>query len=71
MEEEGIIEKIPPGTPTPSCAPMHTVLKKSRLQNDGPVTKDDIRITIDPQDLNKALLREYHPINRFFSTHSG
>ncbi len=63
MEEEGIIEKIPPGTPTPWCAPMHIVLKKSRSQNDGPVTKDDIRITIDPQDLNKALLREYHPIN--------
>ena len=23
----------------------------------------DVRLTIDPQDLNRALLREYHPTN--------
>jgi hypothetical protein len=61
MESEGIIEKILPGVPTEWCAPMHTVLKKSKTE--GPITKDDIRITIDPRDLNDALLREYHPIN--------
>ena len=63
LERDGIIVKIPPGTPTPWCAPMHTVLKKSKIRDTGPVTVDEIRMTIDPRDLNKALLREYHPIN--------
>ncbi len=63
MESEGIIEKIPTGTPTPWCAPMHTVLKRSKVKNTGKLTKDDVRITIDPKDLNNALQREYHPIN--------
>ena len=63
LERDGIIVKIPPGTSTPWCAPMHTVLKKSKMRDTGPITVDEIRMTIDPRDLNKALLREYHPIN--------
>ena len=63
MEKEGILEKIPPGAPTPWCAPMHTVLKKPKSKGLGPITKDDVRITIDPRDLNQALMREFHPIN--------
>ena len=51
MEREGIIEKIPLGTPTPWCAAMHTVLKKSK--QGGPITADEVRITIDPKDLIK------------------
>ena len=35
---------------------MHVVHKKSSWPN------ADVRITIDPEDLNKALLREYHPM---------
>lgn len=51
LETDGIIEKIPPGTPTPWCSAMHIVPKK-----DG-----QVRITIDPQDLNQVLMREYYP----------
>jgi hypothetical protein len=57
MEDLDIIEKIPVGTPTPWCSAMHVVLKKKTSP------EVDVRITIDPQDLNKALLREFHPIN--------
>ena len=53
LVDQGIIEKIPVGTPTPWCSALHIVPKK-----DGTV-----RITIDPKDLNAALLREFHPIN--------
>ena len=49
-----VIEKVPVGTPTPWCSSLHTVLKKN---------KEDVRITIGPGDLNRALLREYHPIS--------
>ena len=53
LEKHDIIQRVPVGTPTPWCSSLHTVLKKNR---------NDVRITIDPKDLNKALLREYHPI---------
>ncbi len=53
LERLDILEKIPIGIPTPWCSAMHAVPKK-----DG-----QVRITIDPKDLNKALLREYHPTN--------
>jgi len=53
MVQDGIIERVPVGTPTPWCSPMHVVLKPDK----------SVRITIDPKDLNKALIREYHPIN--------
>lgn len=53
MEDNGVIEKIPIGTVTPWVSSMHVVPKKNT---------SDVRIIIDPRDLNKALLREYHPI---------
>ena len=53
LENEDIIEKIPVGTPTPWCSSLHVVLKKN----------NQVRITIDPRDLNKGLMREYHPTN--------
>ena len=52
MEANGIIAQVPVGTPTPWCSSLHVVLKKN----------NQVRITIDPRDLNKALLREHHPI---------
>ena len=57
MSKAGIIEKVPVGKPTPWCSNMHVVHKKG-----GSSTNPDVRITIDPQDLNKALLREFHPM---------
>ena len=53
LEQQDIIEKIPVGTPTPWCSALHIVPKKDNT----------VRLTIDPRDLNKALLREYHPTN--------
>ena len=41
----------------PWVSALHVVNKKSL----GP--QRDVRITIDPQDLNRALLREYHPMS--------
>ena len=54
LEKQGIIARVPKGTPTPWCSQLHVVHKK-----DG----NSVRICIDPKFLNKALLREYHPIN--------
>ena len=45
------IEKIPIDSPTPWCSPMHVVPKQGQA-----------KLTIDPNDLNKALLRELHPM---------
>jgi hypothetical protein len=53
LEKQEIIEKIPVGTPTPWCSPLHVVPKKN----------GSVRLTMDPKDLNSALLREYHPSN--------
>ena len=53
LEDADIIEKVPVGTPTQWCSALHVVPKKDK----------SVRITIDPKDLNKALLREYHPTN--------
>ena len=53
LEEQGIIEKIPVGAPTPWCSALRVVSKK-----DG-----SVRVTIYPRDLNEALLREFHPSN--------
>ncbi len=55
-----IISKIPVGEPTPWCSALHVVPKK---KVDG--GKLEVRITIDPRDLNKALMRERHPIATF------
>jgi hypothetical protein len=51
LEQQDIIERIPVGTPTSWCSALHVVLKKNGA----------VRLTIDPKDLNGALLREYHP----------
>lgn len=56
LEAKDIIAKIPVGEPTPWCSALHVVPKKSNNN------KMEVRITIDPQHLNKALRREYHPI---------
>ena len=48
-----IIAKVPTNVPTPWCSQMHVVHKK-----DG----KSVRVCIDPKFLNKALLRETHPI---------
>lgn len=58
LQNLGIIEKVPVGEPTPWCAALHVVKKKTV----DPKKPTDVRVTIDPQDLNRALLREYHPI---------
>ena len=57
LEKMEIIKKVPVGEPTAWCSALHVVHKKSS----GP--EKDVRITIDPRDLNKALLREYHPMS--------
>ena len=54
LEKHEIITKVPKGTPTPWCSQLHVVHKK-----DG----KSVRICIDPKFLNRALLREYHPLN--------
>ena len=51
--ENDIIAKVPVNVPTPWCSQMHVVHKK-----DG----KNVRVCIDPKFLNKALLRETHPI---------
>ena len=57
LEQMKIIKKVPVGEPTAWYSALHVVHKKSS----GP--EKDVRITIDPRDLNKALLREYHPMS--------
>ena len=57
LEDLQVIEKVPVATPTPWCNSMHVVLKKNQSPD------IDVRITMDPRNLNTALLREYHPIN--------
>lgn len=58
LEKKDIITKIPVGEPTPWCSALHVVPKKTT----SPEGKLEVRITMDPQHLNKALKREYHPI---------
>ena len=48
-----IIAVVPTNVPTPWCSQMHVVHKQ-----DG----KSVRVCIDPKFLNKALLRETHPI---------
>ncbi len=54
LEKNDIIIKVPKGIPTPWCSQLHVVHKK-----DG----NSVRVCIDPKFLNRALFREYHPIN--------
>ena len=57
LVDMGILVNVSVGEPTPWVSALHVVNKKSL----GP--QRVVRITIDPQDLNRALLREYHPIS--------
>ena len=54
MEKLNIVQKVPVGSPAPWCSALHLVHKKNTLPH------VDVRILIDPKDLNKALLCEYH-----------
>jgi hypothetical protein len=60
LQRMKIIERVPVGQPTPWCSALHVVRKKSMDPEEKEV---DVRITIDPQDLNRVLLREYHPMS--------
>jgi hypothetical protein len=51
-----ILEKVKVGEPYPWCSQLHVVNKKTTSP------QKDVRITIDPRELNKALLREYYPM---------
>ena len=53
LEKEDIICKVPPGVPTPWCAQMHVIHEKD---------KNSVRILMDRKNLNKAILREIHPL---------
>ena len=50
MEDMGVIEKV--GQPTERCSPVVVIPKKN----------DKVRICTDVTQLNKAVLRENHPI---------
>jgi transposase InsO family protein len=58
LEKQDIIRKVPVGEPTPWCSALHVVPKRRKSDNQ----MVDVRITVDPRDLNKALKREFHPI---------
>ena len=53
LEKMDIIEKVPIGTPYEWCSNMHIVPKRN----------GDVRVTIDPGELNKVILREFHPMS--------
>ena len=62
MEKDGIIVKEE--EPTPWVSSM-LVIDKRKVNNQGkytPPSKNDVRICIDPRDLNKALKRPYYPM---------
>ena len=62
MEEDGIIVKEE--EPTPWVSSM-LVIDKRKVNNQAkytPPSKNDVRICIDPRDLNKALQRPYYPM---------
>ena len=62
MEEDGIIVKE--DEPTSWVSSM-LVIDKRKVKDkgkDAPLSKDDVRICIDPRDLNKALKRPHYPM---------
>ena len=62
MEEDGIIVNVEEHTPWVSS--MLVVDKRKAKDRDMniPPSKDDVRICIDPRDLNKALKLPYYPM---------
>ncbi|XP_078349469.1 uncharacterized protein LOC144634392 [Oculina patagonica] len=62
MEEDGIIVKEDDRT---SWVSSMLVIDKRNVKDKGkdtPLSKDDVRIFIDPRDLNKALKRPHYPM---------
>ena len=60
MEEDGIIVKEEEHTPWVSS--MVVIDKRKANDKDTPPFKDNVRICIDPRDLNKALKRPHYPV---------
>ncbi|CAM1310083.1 Uncharacterised protein g5342 [Pycnogonum litorale] len=48
-----ILERVPDGEETPWLSSVHVLLKKDNV---------DVRVTIDPKNLNEALIREVFPM---------
>ena len=59
MEQDGIIVRQEEQTPWVNSM---MVTDKRHGKGKGPPTKDDVRICIDPKDLNTALKRVHHPM---------
>ena len=59
MEQDGIIVREVDHTPWVNSM---MVTDKRRGKGKGPPCKDDVRICIDPRDLNTALKRVHHPM---------
>ena len=59
MEQDGIIVRQEEHTPWVNSM---MVTDKRRGKGKGPPTKDDVRICIDPKDLNTALKRVHNPM---------
>ena len=62
MEEDGIIVKVEEHTPWVSSMLVVDKRKAKGRDMNIPPSKDDIRICIDPRDLNKALKRPHYPM---------
>lgn len=60
MEEDGIIVKEEEHTPWVSS--MLVIDKRKGKEKNSPPTKDNIRLFIDPCDLNRALKRRHYPM---------
>ena len=60
MEEDGIIVKEEKHTPWVSS--MLVIDKRNMKEKNTPLSKNDVRICIDPRDLNKALKRPHNPV---------
>ena len=62
MEEAGIIVKEDEPTPWVSSMLVIDKGKVNDKRKDTPPSKDDVRICIDPRDLNKALKHPHYPM---------
>ena len=60
MVEDGIIVKVEEHTPWVSS--MLVIDKRKVKEQNTPLSKNDVRICIDPRDLNKALKRRHYPM---------
>ena len=68
MEEDGIIVKEEEHTPWVSS--MLVIDKRKVKEKNTPLSKNDVRIFIDPRDLNKALKRPHYPICLLYTSPS-